>query len=196
LTPPGKSAQILNNSGSTLWDSSNLKHYGGVKMTHGKRIELLERPLDPIPAEHAGVPLRLRVALRRGRLTREIAMGCDPVASPERKLRSKQLCRPTSRRRAADALRTAVAELDRPRRVISPAVPVSRAAVAECREGLLGLAHALEFAQPVNPCGVARAFELVTDGAGPLYSGASGDSLGRKLWWISDGLHTPMDHDA
>ena len=165
-------------------------------MNNGTRIELLERPLDPIAPEHVGVRLRLRVALRRGRLNREIAMGCDPADSPERKLRAQQLCGPRSRSRAAHALRTAVTELDEPRYRISAAVPVSRAAVAEWREGLLGVAYALEFAQPVNPCGVARAFELVTDGSSPLYNSVTGDSLGERLWWIADGLHTPIGRDA
>ena len=80
--------------------------------------------------------------------------------------------------------------------MISAAAPVSRAAVAESREGLLGLADALEFAQPVNACGVARAFELVTDGASPLYNTASRYSLGERLWWISDGLHAPIGPGA
>jgi hypothetical protein len=160
------------------------------------RTQLLERPAEPRPASDADLRLRLRVALRRNRLNREIATGCDPTASPERTLRATQLCRPATRKQLARALRSAVAEVDRRRYGISSAVPVSRVAVKEWREGLLGLAEALEFAEPVNPCGVARALELVTDGAGPLYTGANGQSLGERLWWISDGLHAPIGHNV
>ncbi len=164
-------------------------------MNNDKTIQLLERPTDPDPREHASLGLRLRVAARRRRLNHEIATGCDPAGSPERALRARQLCSPASRTRAARALRGAVNEVDRPHSGISSAIPVHRRAVAEWREGLLGLADALQFTQPVNPCGIARAYELVTDGGGPLYNRASGHSLGEQLWWISDGLHTPAGRD-
>jgi hypothetical protein len=48
-------------------------------------------------------------------------------------------------------------------------VPVNRAAVLEARPALLALADDLvEIVHP-RPCGVARAIELLRDGAGPLY---------------------------
>jgi hypothetical protein len=161
-----------------------------------KTTQLLERPAEPTLGDHTGLGLRLRVALRRRRLNHEIATGSDPAMSAERALRARQLCKPVSRRRAARALRSAVADVDRPHYGISAAVPVSRVAVSEWREGLLGVADVLDSADPVDPCGVARAYELVTDGGGPLYSRLSGHSLGERLWWISDGLHGGADHDA
>jgi hypothetical protein len=158
-------------------------------MNDDETIQLLEHPTDQVPAEHASLGLRLCVAIWRSRLNNEIATGCNPAGSAERALRARQLCSPASRRRAARALRGAVAEADRRRSGISVAIPVSRRAVAEWREGLLGLADAVEFTQSVNPCGIARAYELVTDGASPLYNRAAAHSLGEWLWWISDGLH-------
>jgi hypothetical protein len=158
-------------------------------MNEDMTTKLLERPADLAHTEHASLGLRLCVAIWRSRLNNEIATGCDPAGSPERALRSRQLCTAASRTRAARALRAAVAETERRRGGINVAIPVSRRAVAEWREGLLGLADALEFSQPVNPCGIARAYELVTDGASPLYNRAAAHSLGEWLWWISDGLH-------
>jgi hypothetical protein len=159
-------------------------------MNEEMTTQLLERPAELVPTEPAGLGLRFRVAIRRGRLNREIATGSDPDGSPERALRARQLCRSGSRTRAARALRGAVGELDRRHSGISAAIPVYRPAVAEWREGLLGLADALEAAEPMNACGVARAYALVTDGSSPLYNWASPDSLGERLWWVSDGLHT------
>ena len=63
-----------------------------------------------------------------------------------------------------------------------------RDAVLAWREGLLGLAQRLEASAEVNPCGVARAQLVVTDGTGPLYSGLSEMTVGDAVWWIADGL--------
>ena len=71
----------------------------------------------------------------------------------------------------------------------SSIVPISRKAVVQCSQGLLGVADAIEQIDRVNPCGMARALELITDGTGPLYNPATAYLLGTAVWSISDGLH-------
>jgi hypothetical protein len=56
------------------------------------------------------------------------------------------------------------------------------------RQGLLGLAERLERPEPVNPCGVARALLLLTDGIGPLYDSGAARSIADAVWWIANGL--------
>lgn len=46
----------------------------------------------------------------------------------------------------------------------------------------------LEDPTPVNPCGVARALVLLSDGGSPLYSRCSQRAMGDAVWWVADGL--------
>jgi hypothetical protein len=134
--------------------------------------------------------VRLSVRLRRSRLDGQLARGLDPGTSPELTLRAWQLVQPSSRRAVAQALRRAVRRAqDQPVNGLSSVVPVSREAVIRWREGLLGIADAIEHSEPVSACGVARALEMITDGNGPLYNWADAPLLGPAIWAISDGLH-------
>jgi hypothetical protein len=72
---------------------------------------------------------------------------------------------------------------------LSSVVPVSRRAVTEWTQGLLGVADAIEEFDRVSACGIARALELITDGTGPLYNPAAEYLLGTAVWSIADGLH-------
>jgi hypothetical protein len=74
--------------------------------------------------------------------------------------------------------------------VVSAAVPVRRPSVLAWREALLGLAERLEQPVPLDPCGVARALVLLTDGGGPFYNAGADRSMGDAVWWIADGLHS------
>jgi len=142
------------------------------------------------------IPLRLRVALTHHRLDHEIAAGREPAASRERMLRAQQLCSPACRRCAARALREAVAETERIEHgssartdhAITARMPIRRAAVADLRDSLLALADTLEFAEPMSACGVARVYQLIRDGSGPLYCADSARTLVETLWWIADAL--------
>lgn len=131
--------------------------------------------------EMRSVRLRLRVSLRRGTLDRELADGRDPHVSAELGLRAMQLTNDAIRRRLACALRGIVAEAERGPR-FSAAVPVCRPNVAPWAEGLLGLADVLQRPGAVNPCGVARALAMITDGAGPLYNPGAAQSVGDVVW--------------
>jgi hypothetical protein len=142
------------------------------------------------PSPTASVRLRLSVRFRHRGLDSQIAGGVDPSSSAELTLRAWQLVQPASRRRLARALRRTVIQAHE-RRVngFSSIVPISRQAVTQCSQGLLGVADAIEQFDHVNACGMARALELITDGTGPLYNPATEYLLGTAVWSISDGLH-------
>jgi hypothetical protein len=132
---------------------------------------------------------RLRVKLRRHRLDHQLADGLDPTELADRALRAAQLAAMPARRRTVRSLRGVVKAAGQPTGLpLGPAVPVSRGAVLAWRQGLLGLAERLERPEPVNPCGVARAVVLLTDGVGPLYDPGAEPSMGDAVWWIADGL--------
>ena len=146
------------------------------------------------PPPPSALRLRLRVALRRDRLDHELADGRSPASFDDRELRAAQLAGMHERRRTARALRALVERADHPQ-LLTSAVPVSSRAVIPSREGLLGLAERLEGPDPVNPCGVARALVLLTDGNGPLYDRAGANAVSAAVWWIADGLRPCPPHD-
>jgi hypothetical protein len=132
---------------------------------------------------------RLRVRLHRHLLDHQLADGLDPMELADRAVRAGQLAAMPARRRTARSLRGVVkAAGDPPGLPLTAAIPVSRGAVLAWRQALLGLAERLERPEPVNPCGVARALVLLTDGVGPLYHRGAAGSMGDAVWWIADGL--------
>jgi hypothetical protein len=151
------------------------------------------RQSGPETYPSASLRLRLSVRFRRGRLDSQIAGGVDTSSSPALTLRAWQLVQPAERRRVARALRRTVIQAhDHRVNGFSSIVPISRQAVTQCSQGLLGVADAIEQFDRVNACGMARALELITDGTGPLYNPATEYLLGTAVWSISDGLHADM----
>jgi hypothetical protein len=152
-----------------------------------------ERPSPP-PGWRGPSPkftLRLRVHLHRGRLDRQLADGLAPEGFDDRALRARQLADMPTRRQAARSLRRLVEQAERPVAVVvSAAVPVCRRSVLAWREALLGLAERLEQPVPLDPCGVARALVLLSDGGGPFYNAGADRSMSEAVWWIADGLHS------
>jgi hypothetical protein len=140
------------------------------------------------------VSRRIRVHLHRGRLDRQLADGCAPDEFADLAIRAEELADPLHRRRVARSLRRLVeqAELSPAARVGS-AAPVWRPSVVRWREGVLGLAERLERPAPVDPCGVARALLLLSDGGGPFYNGRAAHSMSNAIWWIADGLQRQDD---
>jgi hypothetical protein len=129
------------------------------------------------------------VQFHRGRLDKQVAEGFGPDPVEDRALRARQLTRMRARRRLARSLRARVKDAERPARArMSAAVPVSRRAVLQWRESLLGLAERLERPEPINPAGVARVLALLTDGTGPLYNPEAVGLMGDAVWWIADGV--------
>jgi hypothetical protein len=137
----------------------------------------------------------MRVRLHCHSLDRALAAGGEPGAGRELALRATQLAGPATRRRLARSLREVVFDAEHPSTaLLTSTVPVARSAVVPLREGLLGLAERLERPGPVNPCGVARVAELLSDSRGPLYHPAPQRSLQEALWWVADGLQPCPPH--
>ena len=166
-----------------------------MKPVHDPKAHRLNCPQGSA-APAATLARRLRVHLHRGRLDRELADGLSADAFEDRAVRAGQLAAMPARRRVARSLREVVKAAEEPRGAfLSAAVPVSRRAVVPWREGLVGLAERLEGPGAVNPCGVARALVLITDGGGPLYDPRGARRMGDAVWWIADGLRPCPPHD-
>jgi hypothetical protein len=96
----------------------------------------------------------------------------------------------------AASLRHVVEDSMQPYAVLSPVrlgrsivlVSLRQAEVRARRDGLMTLVRRLDDGAPVDPCGVARARVLLTDGAGPLYNPNPQRRLGEAIVWIADGL--------
>jgi hypothetical protein len=136
---------------------------------------------------------RVRARLLRHRIDSQLAERWPPDATELHRIRARELSDPLTRHEVALALRRVTLDAEGPGVILSRA-PVRRAAVLAWREGLLGLAEQLEGPAEVNPCGVARARLLITDGTGPLYSFLSGASVGDAVWRIADGLRLCPPH--
>lgn len=147
--------------------------------------------------QKASIGVRARVRVKRQRLDALLASGAAPGESPELTLRASQLCTQEARNMIAGSLRRAVADArDNRVHLISSAVPVYYPGVNRWSEGLIGLAEALEQPEAVEPCGVARALQLITDGSGPLFHPTAAPVLGRYIWWIADGLQARTQAQA
>lgn len=147
----------------------------------------------------AGVSLRvsLRARLRRGRIDRDLAEARVHNGSEEHTLRAAQLASEANRRNTARSLREVVAAAENPRAEwLGSTALLNRDAVVPSREGLMGLVERLEQAGPIDPCGVARARVLASDGMGALYTPASERSLGEAISWIADGLDMSPSNGA
>lgn len=160
---------------------------GRLSKTHGGSYGPDLR--HPIPAPT--LRLRLRVRLHTARLDRQLAAGLVPDAFADRALRARQLAALGTRRGIARSLRRLVDEAEMPpgARMCS-AVPVCRRSILAWREALLGVAERLEQPVALDPCGVARALVLLTDGAGPFYDARATRSMSDAVWWIADGLES------
>jgi len=162
-----------------------------MKHVHPHKSERLRPGSDPSrPASMFA--LRLRVHLHRGRLDGQIADGFAPEAFHDRALRADQLASMPTRRQVARSLRRLVNHAELPAGpLLTSAVPVCRRSVLPWREAILGLADRLEQPVALDPCGVARALVLITDGGGPFYDARAEHSMGEAVWWIADGLKQP-----
>jgi hypothetical protein len=129
------------------------------------------------PARPAGLMLRVRVLLRRERLDRSLAEGCDPLDSAELALRARQLTGPVHRGRLADSIERIVALAEGGSSRLSSAPPLLTRDVRASRAALLGLSQALREEPYVRATGVALARRLLVDGSGPLYVEAGEDAL-------------------
>lgn len=141
--------------------------------------------------------LRSSVWLRRRTLDNMLAQGADPSDAPQLARRAAQLTSSRHRRSLAVGIERALREAERPRRALSPAVPLQRHAILRARvplarlaaelrgddpESLSGARPALSTGDPATGSiedmtdelfaarGVALVQRLLTDGDSPLYT--------------------------
>jgi hypothetical protein len=139
----------------------------------------------------AGAPplLGLRVLLRRDALDRALADGARPDDTPALALRARQLA---TRRQADDIagrLDAILHELDLPpARALTARAPLQRAQIVASRPFVANLAQRLRDVDHPRAAGVARARQLVVDGAGPLYAPAPPGALAHLAWRAADAL--------
>ena len=135
--------------------------------------------------------LRMRVATRRDRLTRELAEGAEPSSSPERALRAAQLTSPRGRKQLARSLRRTITEARRPQLTRSPVVIINRAQVLAAEAAINAMVARLGDAEPVRAEGMAIAHRILTNANGnPLYDAAELGALRRQLQVATEALDT------
>lgn len=146
------------------------------------RAHALEREVVA-PAGHAPrglgtLWLQARVAVRRRSLTRRLAEGADPAASPALALRARQLTGERSRRWLGRSLRRAVWVASHP----APGRPavglIRRGAVLDAERAIDLLVKRLRSPVPVTAEGVAMVERMLSDGAwSPMYRAAGPGTL-------------------
>jgi hypothetical protein len=136
----------------------------------------------------AAFGLRLRVAVWRGALTRQLAEGADSVESRALALRARQLCTRRTREAIAASIDGLLERAARARPLLSSQVPIDRAKLNAARPELIELAERLRAPQAVRPQGVALALLLLTDPALPLHGEAGPLELGSAIIDVNDRL--------
>ena len=129
------------------------------------------------PDEARSVTLRLQAAIRRAALTRQLADGEDPTATPQLRLRARQLTRARNRSALAGSLRRVIREAQRPSWHHGFSI-VNRRSVLSAVEEIDLLVKRLHSPEPVTPQGMALITQLLTDGAcSPLYGSGNAAAL-------------------
>ena len=112
--------------------------------------------------------LRVRTWWLRDELDERLARGADPESDPLLCRRAAQLSSPATRRELADALERDLREV-RSTWSLTARLPLRRAAVRECADDMLALAHRLRDDRPIDVAGAAMVARLIFDGTSPLY---------------------------
>jgi hypothetical protein len=121
---------------------------------------------------------RLRVAVGRRALTRELSEGADPASSPECSVRAAQLTSSRNRRQLARTLRRTIGEAHRLPMTRSRVVIIRRAAVLDAEDALKVMIDRLGSSELVLAGGMAIAERILTDADwGPLYNPAEPGAL-------------------
>ena len=149
------------------------------------------------PALHAPVSSRhphprvdwLLARLRAPWLDRQFAAGVESWRSPVHAARARQLTSDRTRRLLARSLERLVEQAEEPpKRYHTAVIQPSRLRVREARPLMLALASRLRSNAPVAPRGITTLNELLTDGAGPVYTHGDPETLKRRLQAIEGWL--------
>jgi hypothetical protein len=139
----------------------------------------------------AGAPplLGLRVLLRRDALDRTLADGARPGDTLALALRARQLATRREAEQVAERLEAILHELDRPpARALTARAPLQRAQIVAARPFVANLVQRLRDVEHPHAAGIARARQLIVDGASPLYSPSHPGALARLAWRAADAL--------
>jgi hypothetical protein len=146
-------------------------------------------PSDDVATTSRSLPVRLRVALKRGTLTRELEAGAPPGFSPELALCASQLMSDRRRRQLARTWRRTLHEVHHPAITRSHVSIIRRGAVIEAEEAINALIARLSGPEPVAVRGMAMLERLMTDGASsPLFSPAEPGTLRRQILLTTEAL--------
>jgi hypothetical protein len=140
--------------------------------------------------------LRLKVAVKRDALLRDLAAGAPPALSPELALRASKLASDRHRRHLAGALGRAIREAHQPAPTRSSISIVDRVAVIDAEAAIQALIDRLRSDQPVALQGVAIVERLVTEGAAsPLYNKATAGTLRRQVLAATTALELESERE-
>jgi hypothetical protein len=129
-----------------------------------------------------GLTLRVRVAVKRDALLRELAAGAPPGLSPELALRASRLVKDRHRHQLARSLCRAIREAHEPPMTRSSMTIVDRRAVIDAEVALDALITRISSDRPVAAQGMAMVEWLITDGVdSPLYNDARPGTLSRHV---------------
>jgi hypothetical protein len=130
-----------------------------------------------VTAERVRLRDRWAAQWRARSLDRALADGASPETSAPLALRAQRLTEADRRWSIAGALRRIVSDAEERRRPRRGWVAPNRDAVRAASPELRALADVLDDPGPVAAQGVAQAWLLLTDGAGPLYNPSSATLL-------------------
>ena len=125
------------------------------------------------------VRVYLTARLRAARFDRALAVGVPAPAGSALAVHAARLSSVAERQAVARALRRAVRDAKDTRATRSARVPMHRANIAAAQALIDEVTRRLHAPDPVNPRGMARLRQLLSDGAGPFYRHGRGDLAGR-----------------
>jgi hypothetical protein len=124
---------------------------------------------------------RLGIAVKRKTLTRELADGADPIATPQRARLASQLTSDRRRRQTIRTWRRTIADARRPGSTRVMAGIINREAVLDAEDAIQAMIERLGRPEPVTVNGMALVVRLMTDGvSSPVYNPAARDTLRRR----------------
>jgi hypothetical protein len=131
---------------------------------------------------------KLRLAVRRRRLTEDLARGIEPVSSSDHALRAAELTSPKSRKQLAKSYSRTLDEAHR-RPPVSRMVIMKRGAVLEAEDAINSMIERLRSPDPVTPQGMAMADQILTASEwSPLYNYAEPGTLRRQVVITTEAL--------
>ncbi len=133
--------------------------------------------------------VRVRVAVKRDELTRELAAGAPPGLSPELSLRAARLVRPRRCRQLARTWRGTIKEARNPAIFRGRVSIICCGAVIDAEDAINALIARLRSDRPVTVKGMAMLHRVMTDGmSSPLYCRSEPGTLRHEIMLVTKAL--------